>query len=57
MLMEMQVMTSSLPQLALLLSFTQLCVGQQFSWGASDYYMGWSGGSTWTESRDQCKAR
>ena len=57
MLMEMQAMTSSLPQLALILSFTHLCVGQQFSWGASDYYMGWSGGSTWMESREQCKAR
>ena len=57
MLIEKQAMTSSLPHLAFLLSFTQLCGGQQFSWGASDYYMGWSGGSTWMESRDQCKAR
>ena len=41
----------------LLLSLSQVCVCQEFSWGASDYYMGWSGGYSWEQSRDKCKAR
>jgi len=51
-------MVSSLLALPLLLlSLTQVSVCQEFSWGASDYYMGWSGGYSWEQSRDKCKAR
>merc|ERR1712179_609205 len=58
MLVLILTMVSSLLALPLLLlSLTQVSVCQEFSWGASDYYMGWSGGYSWEQSRDKCKAR
>ena len=51
-------MTSSLCILSVVfLCSLQVILAQEFSWGASDYYMGWSGGYSWNQSRDKCKAR
>merc|ERR1740124_860310 len=51
-------MTSSLCLLSLVfICSLQVILAQEFSWGASDYYMGWSGGYSWNQSRDKCKAR
>jgi len=43
---------------AILFSLTLTAVSaQEFSWGASDYYMGWQGGQSWESSRSSCQAR
>merc|ERR1711934_393623 len=48
---------TKMAQVMLLSLLLAAASAQEFSWGASDYYMGWQGGQSWESSRSSCQNR